>query len=496
MAHSLTHMGPYTLDHRIHTSEDRTLFYAPRPAGTRIPFGAAIYSLHHTHRQTEHILELEDDFQLLQRLNHPAFPKPIQLYEGQFGFAREWIEGASLRELLTMIHQSKTLLPQDSIYEIMAQIIDGYVYIQQQTPPLIHGRLSWDHIILSIHGQVGIIGLRTHRNDAPLSFSSPEQATETFFDWRSDQWSIGAIFASLLLKESLYTGRPNPKYDASKGDVTHWLDRIKVGYPDAYPIVAKMLHYAAGERYKHPTFMTRDIKRLQERFPNSQTHELGIALGQWMQETPQEPTQSIDSIIPRRVLPIKEPQHATVLEVTEQIEPELDSLIEVTQFNVPRLSAQQLSTALLNTVQEPRFAPDDPILKVEIPSKSVSNKNERKGNSKKRIKANESDHTDIIKRFPSSTEQKNTPKTPSVSTEQTQAPVFTEVVIDQSIDQSIDSVPNQEIPDSQPADVSNYALSLSEAAMIKEVFAAQQRAVLLMALNAVCLLIFIWQVIL
>jgi len=487
-------MGPYTLDHRVHTSEDRTLFYAPQPAGTRIPFAAAIYSLHHTHRQTEHILELEDDFQLLQRLNHPAFPKPIQLYEGQFGFAREWIKGASLREMLTMIHQSKTLLPQDSIYEIMAQIVDGYTYLQQQTPPLIHGRLSWDHIILSVRGQIGIIGLRTHRNDAPLSFSSPEQATETFFDWRSDQWSIGAIFASLLLKESLYTGRPNPKYDASKGDVTHWLDRIKVGYPEAYPVVAKMLHYAAGERYRHPTFMMRDINRLQERFPNNQIHELGIALGQWIEETPPEPRQRIDSILPSRVLPLKEPMHTAVLEVTEQIEPELDALIEVTQFNTPLLSGSQM-TSFSNDSKEPKLQIDESISSKTDTNPTNSTRLSTKKTQKDAVNpspqiddADITDITDIIEQQSSNNSLQDIPEMPATSSKRKQ-PVN---VLNNDNTPALE----QDTSTSHASETSINALSLSEAAMIKDVFAAQQRAILLMALNAICLLIFIWQVIL
>ena len=113
MPENPTHIGPYQLNRRINTSEDRAVFFAPRAAGTRIPFDAAVYCLHHTHRQPENFFALQDDFRLLKSIHHPAFPEAIQLYERQFGYAREWIQGASIREVLVMIHQSKTLLPQD-----------------------------------------------------------------------------------------------------------------------------------------------------------------------------------------------------------------------------------------------------------------------------------------------------------------------------------------------------------------------------------------------
>ena len=96
-------IGPFILDRRINTSEDRALFFAPRASGTRIPFDAAVYCLNHTHRETQHQFALKDDFLKLHSFQHPIFPKAIQLYERQFGYAREWIEGASLREMLVMI---------------------------------------------------------------------------------------------------------------------------------------------------------------------------------------------------------------------------------------------------------------------------------------------------------------------------------------------------------------------------------------------------------
>ena len=157
MPESSTHIGPYQLDRRINTSEDRAVFFAPKAVGTRIPFDAAVYCLHHTHRQAENCFALQDDFQLLKNLHHRAFPRAIQLYERQYGYAREWIEGSSLREMLVMIHQSKTLLPQDTIYDIVTEIVEGYTHLQQQIPSLMHGRLNWDHVLIGVDGRISII---------------------------------------------------------------------------------------------------------------------------------------------------------------------------------------------------------------------------------------------------------------------------------------------------------------------------------------------------
>ncbi len=459
MANNATHMGPYVLEKRIHTADSRTLFYAPRAPGTRIPYPAAIYCLHHTHRKTEHIIEIEDDHRLLTRLHPPHFPRAIQLYPREFGFAREWIDGVSLREMLVMVHQSNTLLSQDTVYDIMAHLLNGYAQLQNATPPILHGRLNWDHILLGKDGRVAMIGLRAHRNDNTDSFSSPEQATTTFLDWRSDQWSLGAVFASLLLKESLYTGRPNPTYDSTKGDVTHWLDRIKTRFPHAYPVVSKMLHPAAGERYRHHSFIARDVQILCERFPNSERVALGKAASRWSGQSNLKPSQSVDSIVPSRVLPTIEPalQHG-VLEVTEQIEPELESLIEVTQFNTPTLSKPN----------------DGPLSSTPEPQLTVSQT--RATNSAVEPDPIELEVTDIIK---DTSKQSVVEVQLTPPTETSAKPAHTE----------LDST--QGNTTAEPT-ASLDGLSLQEASLIAEVFASQQRAVLLMIVNGLLLIVLIW----
>ena len=468
-------IGPFVLDHRINTSEDRALFFAPRASGTRIPFDAAVYCLNHTHREAQHQFALKDDFLRLKSFHHPMFPKTIQLYERQFGYAREWIDGASLREMLVMIHQSKTLLPQDTIYDIIAEILQGYAFLQQQTPALLHGRINWDHILLGVDGRISMIGWRTHSNKNLFSFSSPEQATGTFLDWRSDQWSIGAIFASLLLKESLYTGRPNPEYAASRGDVTHWLDRIKVAYPAAYRVVSKMIHPAAGERYDHYSYIIRDVNKLRELYPNSKRIELGRALKEWMADGPQQVSQNLDILLPNRILPQAEPslqQH--VLEVTEQLEPEIESYIEVTQFNTPKFKRNS-DIGDLNTKPEPQLASS---------SLAPSKTSEPDG------------HLDITE----------------ISVEQN-VPIPEPAVLPSSSPKLLDSAPNnlattdvtaekkdhQKSPLKDMASVNNPpssldAYSLAEASLIGETFQAQQRAVVLMIINGLFLLSLIWKV--
>ena len=201
-------------------------------------------------------MAIQDDYQLLSQLRHPAYPRALHFYEREYAFARQWIHGVSLRELLILHHQSQFPISAPTIYRMILQLVEGLICLQKLETPFVHGRLNWDHVIFGVDGQCRIIGLRSHQQQNIASFSSPEQSNQKFLDWRSDQWSLGAIFITLLLKESLYTGRPNPEYAAKRGDVTHWIERVRVTNKEAYPIVAKMLHEAAGERFQHLRFYT------------------------------------------------------------------------------------------------------------------------------------------------------------------------------------------------------------------------------------------------
>ena len=81
-----------------------------------------------------------------------------------------------------------------------------------------------------------------------------------------------------------------------------------------------MLHPAAGERYAHHSYILRDLNRLREIHPNTKRKELGEALGEWLVDMPPQVSQSVDLIVPKRVLPQAEPRlQEHVLEVTEQI---------------------------------------------------------------------------------------------------------------------------------------------------------------------------------
>ena len=155
MPESSTHIGPYKLDRRINTRRSCCLC-CPKGVGTRIPFDAAVYCLTIRidnlkivlHRM---IFKCSRTYIIGLSQSHTTLRTTVRL-------CREWIEGASLREMLVMIHQSKALLPQDTIYDIVAEIVEGYA--SSATDTLTDAwKINQDHVLLGVDGRISIIGL-------------------------------------------------------------------------------------------------------------------------------------------------------------------------------------------------------------------------------------------------------------------------------------------------------------------------------------------------
>ena len=240
-----------------------------------------------------------------------------------------------------------------------------------------------------------------------------------------------------------------------RGDVTHWLDRIKVAYPAAYKVVARMLHPAAGERYSHHSYILKDLNRLREFHPNTKRIELGEALGKWLVEIPPQVPKSVDLIAPKRVLQQPEPRlHQHILEVTEQIEPEIESYIEVTQFNTPKFQ-RSFSDDALDSIPEPTLQPVNvPFVELEV----------------------DEEMTEV------SEDNTNSHFAPP-------PPIH--------IEQQIRTMATEEHTNSSETSHSEHSLQpyeLAEASLGGEVFATQQRAVILIIINSLLLLVFIYTV--
>ena len=262
-------IGPFTLKRRITSSPTHSLFYASKPEGTRNLDAAAIHCVNLDHQNAEMRQDQDLNYQYLQELEHPNIPPLYQYYSGQYALAREWIEGITLTELLEAQEIGRFDLDLATILDIIFEITQVLSFLHYQTPMLFHGRLNADHILLDHQGTVYVIGLHHQKTDNIPAYSSPEQSAEAFIDWRTDLWAIGALLAHLVIKEPLYSGRPNPLQSAKEGNALHWVKRACTRYPVLKGFFVRTLNPAAGDRFSSMEQLQKGIRSLQKRIPET-----------------------------------------------------------------------------------------------------------------------------------------------------------------------------------------------------------------------------------
>ena len=364
------HIGPFILQKWVSSTPTVSLYYASNPEGTRTLGNAAIRVLNNGHRNEEQQQLLNQDYSLLQSIDHPSFPSVYRNYISQHGYAREWIQGITLRELLNAHKNVKLTLDLPTIIDITLQVAKALQYLHNQRTPIVHGRLNLEHVLLAPNGDVFIVGLRANHQQNTPSYSSPEQAANAFVDWRSDQWGIGAMLTELLLKEPLYNGRQNIQYSAEKGDVAHWIRRIDHQHPNTGlgVFLPTVLHPAAGERFKSDELCIARLNSILLKIQGPSQRELigSIAneLAQGQLEKPPVLTKippsnvSKNTISISAVLPPSGPKISFEdIDLTEQIEPLLNAPhLEHPEHTSPQIVQQPTLTA---SAPEPNVHTDD-----------------------------------------------------------------------------------------------------------------------------------------
>ena len=191
---------------------------------------------------------IKREYNILSMLQEESIPSAITFVDADSALVRIWTEGVSLERV---VEASITITPTSAmeiILEVSSILQKIHTYIRKNKN-MVYGRLSPSHIIISPNGSISLIGLgRNPWNNTP-HFTSPEQAQQAFLDWRTDQWSLGALMVFLFTKTKPYQEQKNPFGAAKNAHITPYITAFQSDHPTLYPTLKKMLSKAAGERF-------------------------------------------------------------------------------------------------------------------------------------------------------------------------------------------------------------------------------------------------------
>jgi serine/threonine protein kinase/tetratricopeptide (TPR) repeat protein len=165
-----------------------------------------------------------DEAKLAMRLNHPNI---VQVYafeqvKEEFLLAMEFVDGLDLGRLLSAAKRKGRRIPYAVAALIVMEIAKGLDYAHNRkdetgTPmDIVHRDVSPQNVLLSYDGAVKIadfgiararmISEETGVIKGKFSYMSPEQARGLRVDRRSDVYSLGILFAELLMNRTMYPG--------------------------------------------------------------------------------------------------------------------------------------------------------------------------------------------------------------------------------------------------------------------------------------------------
>lgn len=145
----------------------------------------------------------KQEIEMLQRLNHASIPQYLNSFETLTGFClvHEYKPGVSLA-------QSRTFTPLE-INQIAIALLEVLVYLQQQNPPVIHGDIKPENILVDENLKVYLVDFGFARAGGgevaassavkgTLGFMPPEQLFNRQVTEASDLYSLGVTLICLL----------------------------------------------------------------------------------------------------------------------------------------------------------------------------------------------------------------------------------------------------------------------------------------------------------
>jgi serine/threonine protein kinase len=159
--------------------------------------------IQHPQPTPQEIKAILSEFSFVQSLNHPSIPQYIDCFQTDEGV---WI----VQKLSTTKSLTSRQFSPDEIKKIAIAILEGLVYLQSQTPSIIHGQIRPEYIFIDPQLHVYLtnlafyIGSRQKRqsfnNQNEFSFMAPEQRYGNKLSDATDLYGLGVTLIFTILQ--------------------------------------------------------------------------------------------------------------------------------------------------------------------------------------------------------------------------------------------------------------------------------------------------------
>lgn len=224
-----------------------------------------------------------DEIRVGSCLNHQNIVQVFDfgMVNNQAYLVMEYINGISLRELLSFLRDHNQFIPLPMALYIITKVATALDYAYNAADPntgdtlkLIHRDISPQNIMLNFEGDVKVIdfgiakatAVRSHTRHGMVKgkvvYMSPEQVRNEEIDQRTDLFSLGIIFWELLANRRFFAGKT---VDEVRRQVREYrvqslaLNETE-GLKVMAPFLEKLLHHDRNSRYASAQELARDLQ--------------------------------------------------------------------------------------------------------------------------------------------------------------------------------------------------------------------------------------------
>ena len=210
--------------------------------------------------------------------------------EGHYYLAMEYVDGATLEEVIRVCQRRRVLLPRFAVVDLVVQVCRGLHHAHQMRDHdglhlrLIHRDVKPSNIIVDRGGTARILDFgiakaatNLFNNTAPgltkgtPRYMSPEQLRGEYpLQPRSDVFSAGVVLYELITARPLFFGESLEAllHQVVSADIGERLDQAEAAFPGCRPILARALDRDGERRYPDARSLATDLRKLGQRYPS------------------------------------------------------------------------------------------------------------------------------------------------------------------------------------------------------------------------------------